>query len=304
MAQGFISNQSTNYPFWDYYGYAYLGPIQIPPLATICAMTDRATNAVWYLCFDPCSDCRLALVPSNQVPFSLVFTTRVYGPYDGPFINSNGLRIGVRNARLLFEVAAGDSGGGPWAFDLAGNKSLWMQLVGRAFKNPNAFDHLAYESVPFMFFGLTDNTTGKVWYVMLDHSTQRVAITDVLPAGVPNAIKTRVHVYGKFDGPGFGTSGLVLGMNNGRMIANNGTKQFVLLPTQAFDSIGSLADAAQFTGATVNLQAGIADQAPDHVAYNVVDPAINECPAGSLQVVLTDDENNPLFDDDDGVLTP
>lgn len=303
MSQRYTSGQSSLYPFWSYYGYSYLGPTQIPPLATLCAMTDRTTGAVWYLCFDPCSDCRLALVSQDEIPFSLVFTTRVYGPYDGPFINANNLRIGVNNGRLVADPSPGDSGGGPWAFDLAGNKSLWMQLVGRAYTNPNAFDHLAYESVPYMFFGLTDNTTGTVWYVMLDHSTDRIKITDTLPLGIPNAIVARTHVYPKFQGPGFGTSGLMFGMNNGRLVANVGTKQFVLLPTEAFDSIGSLWQAALFMGATVNLQAGIADQAPDHVAYNVVDPTINECPGG-LTVVLSDDEDNPLFDDSGDILTP
>lgn len=295
------------YPFWPFYGYTYLGPKSIPPLAPITGMTDRVTGAVWYLTFDPCNGCRLALVPYTSLNLTQLIVTRVFGPYDGPFINSNALRLGVSSGRLVVDHVQMDAGPGPWAFDLSGNKMLWMQLIGVARDNPNAFDHLAYDGVPWLFFGLTDKATGQVYYVGLDHETSRIALFSTLPAVIPNTVITRIHVYPANQGPGIGTSSLILGVRNGRLIASIGTKQFVLLTSNAFDSSGIVTQAAQFAGANVDGPFGIADQPPDHLAYSLVNPIINECPGGVLAedeifVLSNDDGSIILSSDDDSTL--
>lgn len=133
------------YPFWPYYGYYDLGPVQIPPWAAIVGMTDRATGKVWYLGFDPNSNDRIALV--DKLPLSTLITIRVFGPYDGPFIGSAGLRLGVRNARLVFDTFSGTAAT-PKAFNLAGDRHIWMEIKARAVKNPNILDHLTYSAMP------------------------------------------------------------------------------------------------------------------------------------------------------------
>lgn len=293
------STDGPFYPFWPFYGYSYLGPIQVPPLSSMVAMTDRVTGAVWYLAFDPCQNGRICLLSQSEVPLSTILTVRPYAPYDGPFIGPNGLKLGVSNAHLLFDTAPGDSGGGPFAFDKSGNKQLWMQLAGLAYKNPNQIDHLTYQGVPWFFFGLTDTVTGLVWYVSMDPSTKRIKLIDSLPPTLNANVITRIRVYPAFQGPGFGTSGLGLTLTNGHLIANAGTKQFVLIPTLAFQDNSDISQAALFMGANVNGPFGIEDILPDHVAYNIVDPTIDECSGqGDSLLVLTDEFDNPLFSDD------
>lgn len=296
-----------NYNGLDWAGFTYLGPPQIPPEASWVGMTDRDTGVIWYLCFDPCYAGRIALVSADEIPFTKLIVTRVYAPYDGPYIINEGLRLGVRNGHLLFDTQVGSGAAPPWAFDLSGSHNLWLQLYPRSLDNPNTWDHLAYDGIPWFFFGLTDRDTQQVWYVVLDHTSGRIGLLDAL--NVPGPIRSRVHVYRGFQGPGIGTTGLQLGVRGGRMLFEGSTKQFTLLPSMAFDSWGQVGQAALFAGALVNGQFGIADQLPDHVSYSVVNPVTNECPGGpqsidSPRVVLVTDEDWIILSDDDEIQIP
>lgn len=301
------------YPFWPS-GYRDLGPNQVPPDALWVGMTDRDTGAVWYMGFDPCFDGRICLVSEDEIPYSKSLVTRVYGPYDGPYIGAYGLRLGIRDGHLVFDQIRGSGGALPAAFDKAGNHQLWLQLYAVAHSNPNNWDHLAYDGAPSVFFGLTDQEpyliltdeegnwltteTGallveplpKVRYIALDHNSGHIIILDNL--NVPNVVRSRIKVYPPFDGPPIGTSALRFFLRNGRIGAEIGPEQAVLIPTMAYDSHGDLSQAALFAGANINGQFGIADQPPDHVAYSVVNPIINECTGGpsELEEFLVDED--------------
>lgn len=294
-------------PFWTNYGYYDLGPPQVPPAALWVGMTDRATNSVWYLGFDPCFDGRICLVDASEIPLTKNIVTVVHGPYDGPYVGQYGLRLGVRNGHLLYDSQVGNGASLPAAFDLSGNQQLWLQLHATSVDNPNFWDHLAYDGVPWFFFGLTDQADGSVWYVALDRQTQHVCLLDSLH--IPNVIRARTHVYGPLEGPGIGTSGWTLRLRGGHVLAHIGTKQFTLIPAMAFDSWGATTPAALFAGATVTGPFGIADQPPDHVAYSVVVPVTNECPGGpgeieSPEFLLTTDDGEIILSDGGLAQTP
>lgn len=306
-------NYGYGSPEYSPYGYTYLGPTAVPSDAMYVGMVDRDTGVVWYLCFDPCYGGRIALVDSSEVPFSKYIATRVYEAYDGPYVGAQGLRLGIRNGHLVYDQSPGSEGSPPWAFDLSGNRRLWLYLYPTNHDNPNTWDHLAYDGIPWFFFGLTDRDTGTVYYVVLDHDTGRVGLQQ--QANVPGPIQSRIHVYPAFQGPGIGQEGIQLGVRGGHMLWEISTKQFVLLQALGFESLGGLTEAALFGGTLLDGQAGVAQQLPDHVTYSVISPIINECPDGPgsydtpIMVLVTDDDEIILSDDDtieqpDDAITP
>lgn len=142
-------DSSPYYPYWPYFGYSDLGPVQIPPLPQIVGMTDRTTGKVWYLCFDPAVGDRVCLV--DTLPPGMVFRAKVYGPYDGPFIEAYGLRMGVDEVggapHVVFDTYPGDAAGGPWGFQFTAGNTQTAEILATSLVNLNAFDHLMYELV-------------------------------------------------------------------------------------------------------------------------------------------------------------
>lgn len=129
----------------DFMGYAYFGPIQIPPVITTFGMTDRAgTGVVWFLMWDGEDH----LVLTNQPPLAFAQAqgsnwgvtapygqnVSVFGPWDGPYFanwrlgvstaaatDGSGNTHGAGTPRLQFDTPdpyAGapvhNSGGPPW----------------------------------------------------------------------------------------------------------------------------------------------------------------------------------------------
>ena len=79
---------------WQMYGYWNLGPVRIPPTPPAIGMTDRAgTGQIWYLLWDGESH----VILSNELPPALT-NNYVYGPYDGPYLGTQGWRLGVTTA--------------------------------------------------------------------------------------------------------------------------------------------------------------------------------------------------------------
>lgn len=295
MAQDLGTWGGPYYPFWPYYGYANLGPTQVPPDAIYVGMTDRSTGAVWYLAFDPCNGGRICLVGESYLSVTKVLVTRVYGPYDGPFIMNEGLRLGVRDGHLVFDILPGNSGSPPWAFDLSGNHFLFNFLVPVSQDNPNTWDHLAYDGSPSLFCALTDRDTGTRWFVTLDHDTDRIKLMTGL-GNQHSQIRPWVKLYtDPFDGPAIDESGVILGVRGGHLLFDEEARDKVLFSTMAFDSYGAVNRAAQFYVQTLDGQAGVADQLPDHLSYAVIDPVIDECSTAEA----VDDCDFTFIGDDD-----
>lgn len=115
--------RGEKYPWYPYWGYYDLGPIQIPPLPRTFGMTDRQTGTVWYLSYDAAQG-RLAL--NDTTPQTFV---QIYGPYDGPFLADTGYRLGTRNGRLLYDdnfQLLRDHGPPPWIFDATTNTIVYQ----------------------------------------------------------------------------------------------------------------------------------------------------------------------------------
>lgn len=115
-----LGNTTTSpyYPFWPYYGYFDLGPMQIPPLPRVVGMTDQVTGTIYYLTWSQASN---HIILSTTIPGPIWGRfIRVYGPNDGPIVDSSGWFLGVSNGHLvvtLFNNASRDSGGPIWAVD-------------------------------------------------------------------------------------------------------------------------------------------------------------------------------------------
>ena len=148
--QDWLGAASPYYPFFNYYGYTDLGPVAVPPQPPICAMTDRTTGVVWFLGFDPANGNRLTIsTTADTLPFSKLRSYRVFGAWDGPFIESYGLRMGVDNGRVVFEPFPGmDSGPGPYGFQLRNGNTQYAQVGATAIRTPSNLDHLTYAIFP------------------------------------------------------------------------------------------------------------------------------------------------------------
>lgn len=141
----------TNWPDRDPYnpfGYYNLGPVQIPPPLPVVGMTDRTTGKVWYLVYDT-TGARMALTDTAPTAAPL----RVYGAWDGPYIGSYGLRLGVdqvtfrgvTGTHLVFDaIDAHNAGNCPIAVPL-NSTSVYAVLEALNSANPNAYDRLQYE---------------------------------------------------------------------------------------------------------------------------------------------------------------
>ena len=68
-------------------------------------------------------------------------------------------------------------------------------------------------------FGLTDDVTNKVWYVIAGSDPQRLSLTDI-PVG-PLLNKNRTKVYNAFEGPAVGNGGAQLRLHNGRLLLDD-----------------------------------------------------------------------------------
>lgn len=134
-----------NYPFWPYYGYFNLGPIQIPPYPPFAGLTDRVTGTIYYLAYSPSNN---AITLVTTVPAGLKNWTRIWGPFDGPMVQAQGLRLFVSSGTLSFEYIESGStfaaGPGPWAFRTDGQTNQVAQLYAVTDpNNKNRFSGLA-----------------------------------------------------------------------------------------------------------------------------------------------------------------
>lgn len=255
---------------WNsWYGFWYLGPIQVPPQAPYVGMTDRTTGEIWYLCFDPARDGRISL--TNTIPRSKSIVTRVFGPYDGPFLADYGLLMGVNNAHVVFGPALNSFGPSPYAFDLLGSRVFWGQITPLS-TLANQYNHLQYEFVPGIFVGLTDRSTGQLWYAQYQESTGHVSIATTLPPALPNLIIGMIKIYtNPYDGPALGQGDVILGVRNGHLLWEvRGQVNGPLRPTLAFSDVGLRTPQAQFLTAHVTPPRGVADIPPDHIAFTQV----------------------------------
>lgn len=84
---------------WWRWGYWWLGPVLIPPLVPAVGITDRVTGTVYYLLWDGNDH----LVLSTTLPTPLQ-NNYVFPPWDGPFLGTTGVRLGISNGRVVFDV--------------------------------------------------------------------------------------------------------------------------------------------------------------------------------------------------------
>lgn len=122
----FPSDDWTNY--FDFMGYAYLGPMFIPPVIPAVGMTDRnGTGVVYYLMWDGETHLLLTDVypmayPTEDGPGAQNVT--IFGPWDGPYMTS-GFRLGVTTAS---QGPSFPSGVPRLQFDVPGNGNPGTQV--------------------------------------------------------------------------------------------------------------------------------------------------------------------------------
>lgn len=98
-----LGNQLTNpiYPFWPYYGWFDLGPVQLPPLPPVIGLTDRTIpGVVWYITWNNATG-HLQIQDSD--PFPQGRPAKVYPPFDGPWIGNSGWRLGVDVGHIIID---------------------------------------------------------------------------------------------------------------------------------------------------------------------------------------------------------
>ncbi len=137
------------------WGYYWLGPTQMPSIPSWIGLTDRVTGKVWWLQLAPgqqglASD-QLALEQrhlqlTDQAPGNSK-TSRVFAPFDGPFVGAYGFRLGVANAHLVLDTF-GASGPGPFIRQSNNNlveAGLLMLKTGVGSGHVDTpYDHLAF----------------------------------------------------------------------------------------------------------------------------------------------------------------
>lgn len=81
----------------------------------------------------------------------------------------------------------------------------------------NGYFNLGPVAIPpgAALFGLTDRTTGTVWYLAAGLSSGHLSYTDT-PSG-PQLNKNRTKVYNAFEEPVLGNSGIKIFANNGKI---------------------------------------------------------------------------------------
>lgn len=120
------NTQAPIFPFWPYYGYYDLGPVQIPPVVSLFGLTDETTGKVLYLIAGPDPN-RLSLTDTPVGPQLNKNRTKVYTAFDGPAIGSGGAKLRLNNNHLLIDTAtASDNGPGPWVFDSSNALQVWL----------------------------------------------------------------------------------------------------------------------------------------------------------------------------------
>lgn len=209
--------------WWPYFGFYDFGAVQVPPLPPISGMINRSDGSTWYLCWSPDQGNRLCL--SNQIPQAYQARTKVYQPYDGPFLEAQGLRMGVANAgplgnaHVVYDQSAiGSSGAGPWGFGVNTN-ALAAQVAAVSTNARLIFDHLAYRLTvtrPVIstfppWFAMYERGTGKIWYFgwQLQGADNRMVLTDE----ISNLNGPRSKVYGPNETLWLGTRGYRLSLS-------------------------------------------------------------------------------------------
>jgi hypothetical protein len=139
------------YPwFWGAY---WLGPIIIPPLPMYFGMTDRVTAAVYYLTFSAdATHLIFSQTPPAHKP------TKIWPPWDGPFVGQFNLRMGISNDHLSIDPFP-EQGAGPFA-TTPSNIQQVAGIFATIVKPGGPIDHLMFQvgSVRFSIFGVPHTT--------------------------------------------------------------------------------------------------------------------------------------------------
>lgn len=123
------NTQAPLFPYWPYFGYYDLGPVQIPPPPPLFGLTDRTTGKILYILAGPAPN-RLSLTDTPVGPQLNKNRTKVYNAFDGPVIGNSGAILGLDNGRLVIDTrGAPDSGPGPWIFDSSNALQVWLLSV-------------------------------------------------------------------------------------------------------------------------------------------------------------------------------
>lgn len=123
----------------QYWGYYWLGPVQIPPLPVWIGLTDRVTGVVYYFEIG----IQTQHIKLSSTPLPSASPIKIYAPWDGPFLGQYGYRIGISNARLVLDQYPGESGPGPFVRSPSSS-----QLIAGMFATnvivKTGYDHAAY----------------------------------------------------------------------------------------------------------------------------------------------------------------
>lgn len=131
------------FPYW--WSAYWLGPTAIPPLTMPIALTDRANaKLIWYM---QVTDDGKHIRFTTAAPAG---PARIYGPYDGPFVGSSGLRMGISNGHVVVEqLGQSDCGPGPFCRGVtSGLNAAVIWPVPSLGGGQNYYDHLAFQSAP------------------------------------------------------------------------------------------------------------------------------------------------------------